>query len=157
MTKDELIASAKKGDKLFVVLKRIVFTTKSTIGELWANGVFLCHMLEDFDRGLHQWMEEDEIKSIKIFGKTAIPRGMYKVKMTYSPKYDRMMPQILDVKCYSGVRMHSGNDADDTEGCPLFGDYNPKQKDGVANSRKCAEEFYTLVDSVGVEFDLIIC
>lgn len=157
MTKQELIASSKKGDKLLVILKRIVFTAKSTIGELWANGVFFHHTLEDFDRGLHQWMTEKEIEAIKAYGKTAIPRGMYHCKMTYSPRFGKMMVEILSVKCFSGVRMHAGNKAEDTEGCPLHGDYDKKKPDWVSNSRVRCEEFNQLVEKVGGEFDLIVC
>lgn len=157
MTKEELIASAKNGDKLFAVLKRTIFSKKSTIGELWVNGIFFCHMLEDVDRGLHQWMSLAEIEAIKVYGETAIPRGLYHVKMTMSPRFGKMMPEIQDVKGFKGARMHAGNKAENTEGCPLFGDYNPKQPDWVSNSTKRKDEFYVLVDKVGGEFDLVIC
>ncbi len=157
MTKEELIASAKDGDKLLVIIKRMVFSTKSTISELWVNGILFCHMLEDFDRGLHQWMTLAEIEAIKVRKQTAIPRGMYHCKMTMSPRFGKMMPEILGVKGFSGGRMHAGNDVDDTEGCPLFGDYNPKKPDWVSNSTKRKDEFYELVNKVGGEFDLVIC
>ena len=122
MTKQELIANAKKGDKLLSVIKRMVFSNKSTIAELWVNGIFFCHMLEDKDRGLTQWMSLQEIAAIKVPKATAIPRGMYHCKMTMSPRFGKMMPEILNVPGFVGARMHAGNDADDTEGCPLFGD-----------------------------------
>ena len=157
MTKDELIKTAKKGDKLLAIIKRMVFSKKSTIGELWVNGVFFCHILEDLDRGLHQWMTLDEIKSIKVAGQTAIPRGMYHCKMTMSPRFGKMMPEILGVPGFVGARMHAGNKAEHTEGCPLFGDYNPKQPDWVGNSTIRKDEFYSLVNKVGGEYDLIIC
>ena len=87
MTKQELIANAKLGDKLLVIIKRLVFSEKSTISELWANGILFCNMLEDKDRGLHQWMTLKEIAAIKVAGKTAIPRGFYHCKMTMSPRF----------------------------------------------------------------------
>ena len=157
MNKQELMTNAKKGDKLLAVIKRTVFSETSTISELYVNGILFCHMLEDKDRGLHQWMTEKEIESIKVRSQTAIPRGMYHCEMTFSPRFCKMMPQILGVKGFSGVRMHAGNKADNTEGCPLFGDYNPKQPDWVSNSAKRKDEFYELVDKVGGGFDLVVC
>lgn len=157
MTKQELISNAKTGDKLLAIIKRLVFSEKSTISELWVNGIFFCHILEDKDRGLHQWMIEAEIAAIKVPRQTAIPRGFYHCKMTLSPRFGKMMPEVLDVKCFSGVRMHAGNDADNTEGCPLFGDYSPKKPDWVSNSTARKNEFYSLIDAVGGEYDLLVC
>lgn len=157
MTKQELIANAKKGDKLLAVIKRMVFSNKSTIAELWVNGIFFCHMLEDKDRGLTQWMTEQEIAAIKVPKATAIPRGIYHCKMTMSPRFGKMMPEILNVPGFVGARMHAGNDTDDTEGCPLFGDYNPSKQDWVSNSTKRKDEFYELVNKVGGEYDLLVC
>ena len=157
MTKQELINNAKNGDKLLVVIKRLVFSEKSTIAELWTNGILFCNTLENKDRGLHQWMSLAEIASIKVMKETAIPRGYYHCKMTMSPRFGKIMPEILNVPGFSGARMHSGNKAEDTDGCPLFGDYNPKKPDWVSNSTVRKDEFYGLVDKVGGEFDLIIC
>ena len=151
MTKQELIANAKKGDKLLAVIKRMVFSNKSTIAELWVNGIFFCHMLEDKDRGLTQWMTEQEISAIKVPKATAIPRGIYHCKMTMSPRFCKMMPEILNVPGFVGARMHAGNDADDTEG------YNPSKQDWVSNSTKRKDEFYELVNKVGGEYDLLVC
>ena len=54
---------------------------KYTIGRLYIDGEFICNTIEDTDRGLSQDMSEEEIKSKKIYGKTAIPTGRYKVLM----------------------------------------------------------------------------
>jgi hypothetical protein len=97
--------------------------------------------LEDKDRGLTSDMSLAAIKLRKIFGKTAIPTGTYRVKLTYSAKfankpwakkYGGLVPEILDVKGFSGVRIHPGNDQYDTEGCPLVGEN--KEKGRVINS-----------------------
>ena len=156
MTKQELIANAKKDDKLLAVLKRVVFSEKSTIGELWVNGIFFCHILEDVDRGLHMWMTAQEIAKIKVAGVTAIPRGYYHCRTTWSPRFGKYMIEVLNVPGFSGVRMHAGNDADDTEGCPLLGDYNPSKPDWVSNSRVRCGEFNALIEHIGGEFDLFI-
>ena len=102
-------------------LVRIAFRDTYTIGKLYIDGVWFCDTIEDTDRGLDDSMSVDEILKKKIKGETAIPTGIYKIEITYSPKYKRMMPLILGVKGYSGIRIHSGNTSKDTEGCLLVG------------------------------------
>lgn len=92
-----------------------------TISRLFINGERICEALEDTDRGLKQSMSLEEIKKLKIYGKTAIPSGRYKVMMSYSPKFKKVLPEVLDVKGYSGIRIHWGNTAKDTCGCVLPG------------------------------------
>jgi hypothetical protein len=57
----------------------------------------------------------------KVYGRTAIPAGRYRVDITYSPKFQKMMLGVEDVPFFTGIRIHSGNDADDTLGCILVG------------------------------------
>lgn len=90
-------------------------------GERFGDGEHWCSVLEDEDRGLNSSMSIEEIKSLKIPEQTAIPRGIYEINITYSYKFKRMLPLIQDVKGFSGVRIHSGNTANDTEGCLLPG------------------------------------
>lgn len=102
-----------------------------TVGSLFINGEFFCYTLEDTDRYLTQDMSLDEIKSKKVYGKTAIPKGIYTVDMnTVSPKfkdrewakpYDGKLPRLVDVPDYEGVLIHVGNTAEDTLGCILVG------------------------------------
>lgn len=102
-------------------LVRIANRPTYCIGKLYIDGVWFCDTIEDTDRGLDDSMSVDEILKKKIKGETAIPTGVYKVEITYSPKYKRMMPLLIGVKGYSGVRIHSGNTAKYTEGCLLVG------------------------------------
>ena len=66
-------------------------------------------------------MTVEDILKLKVKGETAIPTGIYHVTITYSPKYKKLMPLINNVKGYSGIRIHSGNTAKDTEGCLIVG------------------------------------
>lgn len=104
-----------------LTLKRIANKKTYCIGKLYINGKYFCDTLEDVDRGLDSTMTEEEIKKIKVKGETAIPTGIYKIILNYSPKFKKVMPLITNVKGYSGVRIHSGNSAKDTEGCILVG------------------------------------
>ena len=106
---------------------------KYTIGDLYIDGVWFSNTLEDTDRGLTDDMSEEQIKKIKVYSRTAIPIGRYKIGVTYSPKFKRYLPILLNVKGFSGIRIHSGNSAEDTLGCLLVG-FN-KVKGQVINSR----------------------
>ena len=102
-------------------LVRIANRPTYCIGKLYIDGVWFCDTIEDTDRGLDDSMSVYEILKKKIKGETAIPTGIYKIEITYSPKYKRMMPLLIGVKGYSGIRIHSGNTSKDTEGCLLVG------------------------------------
>lgn len=95
-----------------------------TIGKLYVDGKYFCDTLEDYDR-LY-------FGGIKVKGKTAIPCGTYKITLNVqSPKYARKaywkafnngyMPRLLNVPMFSGILIHSGNIAADTDGCILVG------------------------------------
>jgi len=90
-------------------LVRKSFTDKSTIGKLYINDVYECMVLEDV------------VRDSKIPGETAIPYGEYEVKITYSPRFKRDLPLLLNVPNYEGVRIHTGNTSKDTEGCLIVG------------------------------------
>lgn len=93
-----------------LVLKRIAFRKTYTIGKLYVDGAYFCDTLEDPVR-------EGE----KIYGRTAIPAGKYDVLITMSPRFRKMLPLLVNVPGFEGIRIHSGNKADDTEGCILVG------------------------------------
>ena len=102
-----------------LVLKREVFTDESTIGKLTIDGVMECYVLEDKDRGMSNDMPLAEIVATKVYGKTAIPYGRYEVDWTMSARFKKMMPILLNVSGYSGIRIHVGNSEIDSLGCLL--------------------------------------
>ena len=101
---------------MLVVIDRKWKKDTYTIGRVFIDDVFFANSMEDKDRGLTKDMPLAEIKKRKVYGETAIPAGEYEVRMTYSPKYKRMMPQVMDVPGWTGVRMHSMNEAKDSLG-----------------------------------------
>ena len=116
-----------------------------TIGLLYANGNFVCNTLEDTDRGLTNAMSERQIATIKIKGKTAIPTGTYPIIVTYSQRFKKQMPLLCNVKGFEGIRVHSGNIANDTEGCILCG-MNTKVGE-ITSSRAWTEKVYSLINN----------
>ncbi len=90
-------------------------------GKRFGDGKQYCNILEDEDRGLHSGMTLEEIRRIKKYGETAIPRGRYQVIINWSYHFKKYMPLLLNVKGFDGVRIHSGNTPKDTLGCLLAG------------------------------------
>ena len=91
------------------------------IDKLYINGKYFSDVLEDPDRGLTDTMSLEEIKKIKIKGNTCIPYGTYNITITYSPRFKKNLPLLNNVKGFDGIRIHSGNTPQDTEGCLLPG------------------------------------
>jgi len=114
-------------------LVRKTRSNKSTIGEISINGNPECYILEDKDRGLRKDMTLSELVSKKIHGQTAIPEGRYEIAITFSNRFKKMLPLLLDVPAFAGIRIHAGNTAADTEGCLLPG--KNKGTDTVSSSR----------------------
>ncbi len=112
-----------------------------SIGEIRIDGKWFCSSLEPEDRGLASDMSLAKIKSLKVTGRTAIPKGRYKVTLNYSPKfkdkswakpYSGKVIGIENVPGFEGVRIHPGNTVHDTSGCILCG--LNKIKGGLTNS-----------------------
>lgn len=86
---------------------RDAFYEDTTMGKMFINGVFFGFTLED------------KVRPKKIKGETAIDSGEYEVVLSMSPRFKRIMPEILNVPNFVGVRIHGGNTHKDTEGCIL--------------------------------------
>jgi hypothetical protein len=82
-----------------------------TPGMFYINDEFFAYSLEDPERGF------------KIKGDTAIPKGRYRVILSMSARFKKVLPLLLNVPGYSGVRIHGGNTKKDTLGCPLIGKF----------------------------------
>lgn len=97
-----------------LLLLRKASTENACEGELWVRE---CHTLED------------PVRETKIPGKTAIPAGRYQVVLDHSPRFKKILPRLLNVPGFEGVRIHTGNKPEDTEGCILVGDDPTKLDD----------------------------
>lgn len=136
-------------------LKRIFKGKDYTIGRLFIDGKYFCDTLEDPVRQL-------DSADDKIYSKTAIPAGKYKVSMgIVSPKYSirksynwcgGRLPRLLDVPFFEGILIHSGNTPDHTAGCILVGEN--KVKGQVINSMNTLKNLWVklnVADEVGEE------
>ena len=135
---------------LNIKIERRYFKTTYCIGRLSVEGMELCDSLEDKDRGLTQDMPTGKIYLQKVYGSTAIPTGRYEIKLTFSPKfasrewgkkYNGLVPEILNVPGFVGIRIHPGTNSSSTSGCPLVGENKAVGK--VLNS---VDAYYALMD-----------
>ncbi len=113
-------------------VERAECTYTSSIGRMYIDNAFFCYTLEDKDRNLETNPEG------KVYGKSAIPRGTYQVIVDYSQRFKKLMPRLIDVPGFSGVRIHPGNYAADTDGCILVG--IGTGRDVLFNSRAAYEK-----------------
>lgn len=116
-----------------------------TIGDLYIDDKFFCHTLEDRDRGIYQADTLHYIAALKEKHQTAIPYGTYQVIMSYSNKFKKYLPELLEVPGFAGIRIHSGNTIEDTSGCPLVG---VKSGNKVINSRSTYNKLEKIILSV---------
>ena len=123
---------------MIIEIIRDVFSHDRTFGRMFVDGRYLGETLEDADRRL-------EDGGVKVPKETAIPRGKYKLTITFSNRFQKPMPYVHDVPQFEGVRIHAGNEPVNTEGCPLLG--NIRTTTGIANCRGANERLMNLLES----------
>lgn len=125
-----------------LTLKRIALRPTYTIGKLYIDDVYFCDTIEDTVRDINKNGKFDNGEK-KIHSKTAIPYGTYEIKWTYSPRFKKYTPQLMNVPSFEGIRIHAGNTSADTEGCLILG--KNKQVGKVLNSRDTINKFYPII------------
>ena len=150
-----------------LTIKRTITRNNYTLGELYIDGQFFCSTLEDRDRGLTQSMSVKQIKSMKVPGETAIPKGTYKVTLDIvSPKFSKYpfymevcegkLPRLIDVKGYEGVLIHvaDGIKRDALlQGCIGIG--NLSSEEYLINGKQVFTEFYNRIKGNDVELEIL--
>lgn len=148
-----------------IIVQRRCKKETYTIGDLLIGGKWICNTLEDTDRGLKQTDALTSIKSRKVYGETAIPLGIYKVRMdVVSPKYkgvpwyDKLcggkMPRLENVPGYDGILIHPGTTALDTLGCILVGENKANGK--LLNSRAAFQKLYAMMKAAADKGETIL-
>lgn len=99
---------------------RVAEGKQSTLSQLYINGIFQCYLLED------------KIREVKIASQTAIPTGIFELKLNtwgaknvdYKKAFGKLhqgMIEISGLPNFSSVYIHTGNTIRETAGCPLCG------------------------------------
>ena len=135
-----------------------------TIGRLYIDGIYYFNTLEDKDRGLKKTDPLPFIKSRKVAGETAIPKGTYIVSLNVtSPKYAAIpwywnfckgkMPRILDVPGFDGILFHPLSTALETKGCVGVGKNTKVGK--LTESKACWKQVYKLMEAAAAKGEQI--
>ena len=119
-----------------IEVNRIFKASNYTIGELSVNNNYVCDTLEDKVRA----------DGKKIYAETAIPTGTYTLVLSYSNRFKKVMPEILNVPNFSGIRIHCGNSSKDTEGCLLVGKWDGKTENWISDSKNSYNKLYPLLE-----------
>lgn len=129
-----------------ITVKTIFKGENYIISNMYLNGDFFTNIIEDQIRDLNNDGDLNDPGEKKVYGKTAIPKGIYTLVLSYSPKFKRILPRILNVPHFEGILIHNGVDEKSSAGCLILGDNKVKGK--VVNSKKRMEEFIQkLLDS----------
>ena len=119
-----------------IEVNRIFKASNYTIGELSVNNNYVCDTLEDKVR----------VDGEKVYAETAIPTGTYTLVLSYSNRFKKVMPEILNVPNFSGIRIHCGNSSEDTEGCLLVGKWDGKTENWISDSKNSYNKLYSLLE-----------
>ena len=125
---------------LDLMLERDVLDPEFTLGKLYSAGMYFCETGEDPDRQLETYPER------KINGNSAIPRGRYRITTSLSARFGKVLPELLDVPGFSGIRCHGGNGPEDTAGCLLLGRVRAAR--GPANCADRVQALIKVIDQV---------
>ncbi|MBS1744343.1 MAG: hypothetical protein JST81_15040 [Bacteroidetes bacterium] len=118
-----------------LLLERSVFKPDATFDKLYLKGKFFAYTCEDMVRNLHGDCRK------KVKNQTAIDPGTYEVILSFSNRFQKYLPLLLNVSCFEGVSIHGGNTASDTEGCLLVG----AESDMNTRIWNCASKVASLV------------
>jgi hypothetical protein len=120
-----------------LILQRQPSSLGATLGTLAIDGEHECHTLEDAVRPAGP----------KVPGQTAIPAGRYRVALTPSRRFGRILPLLLEVPGFAGVRIHAGNTDADTAGCILVGCGVAYQKPALVHSRIALDALLVVLEA----------
>jgi hypothetical protein len=122
-------------DIFIMTVVRNYYNNDCTIGKLYLQDKYFSYTLEDIVRP----------EGIKVPSETAIPAGLYKVQLTLSTRFQKVLPLLVDVPQFEGVRIHGGNRGADTEGCIFVA---KKQIDNHTIQGSMADELVTILSNV---------
>jgi len=123
-------------------LSRVTYTKKYTIGKLYIDGVYFCDTIEDIPR------------KVKVMHETCIPSGIYDIIINMSTRFKRLMPLLLNVPGFSGIRIHNGKNQDSTSGCIVVGENAIVGE--LVNSKEVFEELFTILNSTNEKITIEI-
>ena len=133
---------------LEIWLHRKILNENSTEGNLLiqqpdSSWKWFCHVIEDKVRAKPgEWKKE-----LKVYGKTAIPYGRYKVMSTWSGRFKRLLTGVFGVPDFEGIRIHNGTTELSSAGCPIvsYHDVAGQDSNRLVNDKGAMNDLNTLV------------
>ena len=127
---------------MLITLIRDKFTPAETLGKLLVDGTLFCETIEPpslmhcigtecsanikamqaSSSSQNKQVVSGPLKNNAQHPKGAIPEGWYKVTVTRSPKFGRLLPLLHYVPGFQGIRIHAGNNRNHTAGRILVGE-----------------------------------
>lgn len=131
-----------------LLLDRSHYEKDATVGELWVDGEWECNTLEDEVR-----------QGPKVPGHTAIPTGRYDILITWSPRFKRRLPLLINVPGFDGIRIHPGNTSEQTDGCLLVGDRVIRHEGMpfLTHSRVAFDRLFAKLDASTEAIEIEVC
>jgi hypothetical protein len=129
---------------------------RATIGRWYTNDMYRSYTLEDKIREIIG----QPVEKWKIAGETAIPVGRYPAVVDQSARFSLRTSQrfgrpiqvwtirLVNVPGYTGIRVHGGSRALDTEGCVLPGLTHPARVNFIGGSRAALDIIQPEVEMV---------
>ncbi len=114
---------------------RLNETDRSILGRLTLDGQQFCFTLEP-----------SRFHPVHA-GHPCIPCGVFKVKLSESPHFGYVTPELLDVPGRSDIRIHRGNKPEDSKGCTLVGENLGPAPDWVSNSKGAFDRLMELCEA----------
>lgn len=132
------------------------------IQRLYHNDKFTVSFIRSDDNSYRAFVVEDTYRAVKVAGETRIPAGFYPlginkadtpltIKHRNNPAYAawgfKFHIEVMNIPNYKGVYIHSGSDADDTEGCitPGYSFDLTALQNQQTKSMISVKDFYALV------------
>lgn len=135
-----------------IVLWRKIFNANSTEGNLYVNGKWFSHVIEDKVRAKPgEWT-----LGSKVYGKTAIPYGRYPVLATWSNRFKRILTLIYNVPDFSGIRIHNGTTELSSAGCPIISYKNVKGMKRLENDITATNDLCEMVKKAQLKGKIFI-
>ena len=129
-----------------IVVDRNFSNARVTLSDIYVDGSLICHGLED------------EHRTVKVWGNTRIPKGIYEISLrTFGGFHDRYskaswikdvhegMLWVRNVPNFEAILIHVGNTKKDTAGCLLVGMSRHENKEAVYLSRAAYKKLYSLI------------
>lgn len=117
-------------------------------GKMIIDGKVAMLTLERRDAGLRSDMTVEYIKEEKEIEICAIPYGVYKIEMLFSPKFKKVVPHIMSVPGFNNIEIHVLNTSLESEGCMGVGMTDRKHENWIGYSLTATRILKDLIDQM---------